>query len=241
MKDGASDIDRRMIGLRWALGLSWGELAGRLGISRAMLGFIRKGNRAAGVKLMARLEALERAEEGKAAERRQAMQTTERGQRETDPSLDREEGFWTAEGWLEAHPEYAAHSAHDVGRRARKISAPADLFVGRGRTGTVLTGLALRLAAEAEAAIAGRAKESQQDRDEADAASEYFHEGTYDHILSRFKRKGGSFEAWCRRMGFDDRQARHAVVHPEWRHPAYTRIRKALRAALAELGVQTDL
>ena len=58
----------------------------------------------------------------------------------------------------------------------------------------------------------------------------------YKDIMALFRSKGGSFDAWCRRMGFDERQARHAVVHPEWRHPAYTRIRKALRAALETLN-----
>ena len=52
-------MEERLGKLRFALGLEWGELAQKLGISRAMLGFIRKGNRRPSAKLSLRITELE--------------------------------------------------------------------------------------------------------------------------------------------------------------------------------------
>ena len=52
-------MEERLEKLRFALGLEWGELAQKLGISRAMLGFIRKGDRRPSAKLSLRITELE--------------------------------------------------------------------------------------------------------------------------------------------------------------------------------------
>jgi len=52
-------MDRRLETLRYSLGLEWGELATRLGISRAMIGFIRNGKRKPSAALLMRISELE--------------------------------------------------------------------------------------------------------------------------------------------------------------------------------------
>ena len=52
-------MNERLESLRFSLGLEWGELAEKLGISRAMLGFIRKGDRKPSAKLSLRITQLE--------------------------------------------------------------------------------------------------------------------------------------------------------------------------------------
>ena len=52
-------MNKRLENLRFALGLEWGELADELGISRAMLGFIRKGDRKPSAKLSLKITKLE--------------------------------------------------------------------------------------------------------------------------------------------------------------------------------------
>lgn len=52
-------MNERLEKLRFALGLEWGELAEKLAISRAMLGFIRNGIRRPSAKLMFRITELE--------------------------------------------------------------------------------------------------------------------------------------------------------------------------------------
>ncbi len=52
-------MNERLEKLRYALGLEWGELAEKLGIGRAMLGFIRKGDRKPSAALMRRIADLE--------------------------------------------------------------------------------------------------------------------------------------------------------------------------------------
>lgn len=63
--------------------------------------------------------------------------------------LEKEEGMWSAEGWLAAHPEFAGLNAREICIRARQISAGLGLTVGRSYTGGyVVSGLAMRMAAE---------------------------------------------------------------------------------------------
>ena len=52
-------MNERLEKLRYALGLEWGQLAERLGISRAMLGFIRNGTRRPSAALSLRITELE--------------------------------------------------------------------------------------------------------------------------------------------------------------------------------------
>ena len=52
-------MNERLEKLRFALGLEWGELAEHLKISRAMLGFIRKGERRPSAALSLRITELE--------------------------------------------------------------------------------------------------------------------------------------------------------------------------------------
>lgn len=54
-------MEERLKKLRYDLGLEWGELAERLGISRSMLGFIRNGERTPSAALGLRISELERA------------------------------------------------------------------------------------------------------------------------------------------------------------------------------------
>lgn len=70
--------------------------------------------------------------------------------------------------------------------------------------------------------------------DAGDAA--YFSVMSYEDVLLAFKRRGSSFEAWCRRSGFDDRKARHAVRIAQRENPEYRKIRKSLRDAITEMG-----
>jgi len=53
-------MNERLNKLRFSLGIDWGELARRLGISRSMLGFIRRGDRPVSAKLHQRICQLER-------------------------------------------------------------------------------------------------------------------------------------------------------------------------------------
>ena len=52
-------MNERLETLRYSLGLEWGELAERLGISRAMIGFIRNGKRKPSAALLLRISELE--------------------------------------------------------------------------------------------------------------------------------------------------------------------------------------
>ena len=52
-------MDERLNSLRFALGCDWGQLAEKLSISRAMLGFVRRGDKPASPKLMYRIVSLE--------------------------------------------------------------------------------------------------------------------------------------------------------------------------------------
>ena len=52
-------MNERLETLRYSLGLEWGELAKRLGISRSMIGFIRKGDRRPSAALLLRISELE--------------------------------------------------------------------------------------------------------------------------------------------------------------------------------------
>lgn len=52
-------MDERLRKLKDNLGLEWGELAEKLCISRAMLGFIRRGDKPASSKLLRRIADLE--------------------------------------------------------------------------------------------------------------------------------------------------------------------------------------
>ena len=52
-------MEKRLETLRYSLGLEWGELAERLGISRAMIGFIRNGKRKPSAALLLRISDLE--------------------------------------------------------------------------------------------------------------------------------------------------------------------------------------
>ena len=52
-------MNKRLETLRYSLGLEWGELAERLGISRSMLGFIRNENRKPSAALLMRISELE--------------------------------------------------------------------------------------------------------------------------------------------------------------------------------------
>lgn len=52
-------MDKRLETLRYSLGLEWGELAERLKISRAMIGFIRNGKRKPSAALLLRISELE--------------------------------------------------------------------------------------------------------------------------------------------------------------------------------------
>ena len=54
-------MEERLKRLRYDLGLEWGELADKLEISRAMLNFVRKGNRKPSAALLLRITELERA------------------------------------------------------------------------------------------------------------------------------------------------------------------------------------
>ena len=54
-------MEERLKKLRYDLGLEWGELAEKLGISRAMLGFIRNGRRKPSAGLLHRISELEAA------------------------------------------------------------------------------------------------------------------------------------------------------------------------------------
>ena len=52
-------MNKRLETLRYSLGLEWGELAARLEISRAMIGFIRNGKRKPSAALLKRISDLE--------------------------------------------------------------------------------------------------------------------------------------------------------------------------------------
>ena len=52
-------MEERLRKLKDTLGVEWGELANRLCISRAMLGFVRRGDKAASSKLLKRISDLE--------------------------------------------------------------------------------------------------------------------------------------------------------------------------------------
>ena len=52
-------MNKRLETLRYSLGLEWGELAERLKISRAMIGFIRNGKRKPSAALLLRISELE--------------------------------------------------------------------------------------------------------------------------------------------------------------------------------------
>ena len=52
-------MNKRLETLRYSLGMEWGELAERLQISRAMIGFIRNGKRKASAALLLRISELE--------------------------------------------------------------------------------------------------------------------------------------------------------------------------------------
>ena len=54
-------MEERLRNLRYSLGLEWGELAEKLEISRAMLNFVRKGDRKPSAALLLRITELERA------------------------------------------------------------------------------------------------------------------------------------------------------------------------------------
>lgn len=54
-------MEERLRNLRYGLGLEWGELAEKLEISRAMLNFVRKGERKPSAALLLRITELERA------------------------------------------------------------------------------------------------------------------------------------------------------------------------------------
>lgn len=55
-------MDERLENLRKQLCLDWGELAQKLGISRAMLGFVRRGTRNPSAALLRRIRELEEGE-----------------------------------------------------------------------------------------------------------------------------------------------------------------------------------
>ena len=52
-------MDERLNNLKDSLGVDWGHLAERLGISRSMLGFIRRGNKKPSKRLLIRIMELE--------------------------------------------------------------------------------------------------------------------------------------------------------------------------------------
>ena len=52
-------MNKRLETLRYSLGLEWGELAEKLQISRAMIGFIRNGQRKPSAALLLRISDLE--------------------------------------------------------------------------------------------------------------------------------------------------------------------------------------
>lgn len=134
-----------------------------------------------------------------------------------------DEGLTTARAWLAARPAYRHLGVAAVERRALEISGAAGLYAGESREGgLVMTGRAIRMAAEAEA---GRGAAHRA----ADRGA------SYEDILLLFKARGASFSGWCRRMGFDERQARHAVARPRRKCAQYARIRAALAATLREL------
>ena len=58
-KDGNKDMAARLEALRMKLGLDYGQLANRLGISRSMLGFLRTGTKPASPKIMRRISDIE--------------------------------------------------------------------------------------------------------------------------------------------------------------------------------------
>ena len=67
-----------------------------------------------------------------------------------------DEGLTTARAWLAARPAYRRLGAAAVERRALEISGAAGLYAGESREGDlVMTGRAIRMAAEAEAGRAG--------------------------------------------------------------------------------------
>lgn len=142
-----------------------------------------------------------------------------------------DEGLTTARAWLAARPAYRRLGAAAVERRALEISGAAGLYAGESREGElVMTGRAIRMAAEAEAGrgAAHRAADRRAARAAGGGAS-------YEDILLLFKARGASFSGWCRRMGFDERQARRAVARPRRKCAQYARIRAALAATLREL------
>lgn len=59
-------MEKRLETLRYSLGLEWGELAERLQISRAMIGFIRNGKRKPSAALLLRISELEQQAGGNA-------------------------------------------------------------------------------------------------------------------------------------------------------------------------------
>ena len=69
-----TELDARLDRLRFSLGTDWGELARRLGISRSMLGFIRRGEKKTSPGLAHRIDRLER--EASEEQRREAMEQT---------------------------------------------------------------------------------------------------------------------------------------------------------------------
>lgn len=146
-------------------------------------------------------------------------------------------GYWTAGGWLAAHAEYEGLDAAEVSRRARQLSAGASLFIAKARHGGhVMTGFAIRMAADAEDDLRRRMGDNHYRARTANRAiSDWARATTYEAVLVVFSTHGGSFEAWCRLMGFDSRRARHAVQHPDSRHAEYKRIRAALKEALENL------
>jgi hypothetical protein len=147
-------------------------------------------------------------------------------------------GYWTLEAWLAEHRQYGNLDAGEIAKRARQISQAAGLLVAAMRVGGhFMTGVAFQMAADAEADLferigAVRYRNGMMNRE----LSRWFQETRYEDVLQIFKRHGSSFEAWCRRMGFDDRAARHAVRKPDSGSARYKQIREALWSALKQLG-----
>lgn len=52
-------MDERLKNLKESLGIDWGHLAERLGISRSMLGFIRRGDKSPSKRILNRVKELE--------------------------------------------------------------------------------------------------------------------------------------------------------------------------------------
>jgi hypothetical protein len=149
-----------------------------------------------------------------------------------------EGGFWRVDAWLQSRREYADLDRLEVARRARQISQAAGWFQANARGGGhVLTGRAIEMAAQAETKLRTQIGEHLYRRRLRDnEVSAFFRETFYEDVLLAFKSRGGSFEGWCRRMGFAERQARRAAQRPDSRMRRYCEIREALMEALAEIG-----